>query len=86
MIEDNQLFPPITYALRKKLEEYEPLEGDYVLSTRPIGTLGYARLMELCDQIDAIHASLERENARLYEEIRQMASIDEQIRELSEDE
>lgn len=53
---------PITGMLRKKLKEYEPTEGNHTMTTHPIGTTGYERLMQLCDEIDGIHANLEHMN------------------------
>ena len=55
----NAQYPPITGKLREKLAEYEPTEGKCNLITRAVGSTGYARLVELCDTIDAIHARLE---------------------------
>ena len=50
----NAQYPPITGKLREKLAEYEPTEDGYTLTTYPVGQTGYARLVELCDTIDAI--------------------------------
>ena len=67
-------YPPITCELRKKLAEYEPTEDGYTLTTYPVGQTGYARLIELCDTIDAIHARLEAAYDRLRAERDSMAA------------
>ena len=60
----NAQYPPITRELRKKLAEYKPTENGYRITTQTVGQTGYARLVELCDTIDAIHAQLERDYQR----------------------
>lgn len=56
---------PITTELREKIAEYKPTEDGIYTQTHPVGTIGYERMVELCDQIDAVHESLERENKEL---------------------
>lgn len=56
---------PITQELREKIAEYKPTEDGIYMQTHPVGTIGYERMVELCDQIDAVHESLERENKEL---------------------
>lgn len=72
MIEVFDVPQGITGELREKLSEYEPQEiGDEFIA-HPIGEVGYAIMMALCDSIDAVHANLERENAELREEVRRI--------------
>lgn len=67
-------YKPITGELRAKLAEYKPTEGKCNLITRAVGSTGYARLIELCDTIDAIHARLEAAYDRLRAERDSMAA------------
>lgn len=67
-------YPPITGKLREKLAEYKPTENGYMLTTQSVGQTGYARLIELCDTIDAIHARLEAAYDRLRAERDSMAA------------
>lgn len=70
----NAQYPPITGKLREKLAEYKPTEEGHTLTTYPVGQTGYARLVELCDTIDAIHARLEAAYGRLRAERDSMAA------------
>lgn len=70
----NAQYPPITRELRKKLAEYKPTENGYRITTQSVGQTGYARLVELCDTIDAIHARLEAAYDRLRAEHASMAA------------
>lgn len=52
--------------------EYEPITKElryYVTLLHDKGSAARARLGEMCDNIDAIHVGLERENKRLREEL-----------------
>lgn len=62
----------ITGELREKLSEYEPHETADEFIAHPIGAVGYDIMTALCDSIDAVHASLERENAELRDELRRI--------------
>lgn len=70
----NAQYPPITGELREKLAEYKPTENGYRITTQSVGQTGYARLMELCDTIDAVHARLEAAYDRLRAEHASMAA------------
>ena len=74
MDEQMSKYQPITRPLRKKLEEYKPMEVNHAMVAHPIGATGYERLMELCDTIDAIHEGLEEASDRLRAERDSMAA------------
>lgn len=67
---------PITTSLRKYMEAYKPIEDGSSMVVSRIGTIGYAGFMEHCDAIDAVHASLEAENAELREKSTRVAEAD----------
>ena len=56
---------PITTELREYMETYRPLEDACSGKSSWIGTIGFEGFDRLCDNIDAIHAGLERENVEL---------------------
>jgi len=56
---------PVTGDLRSYMEAYKPSETDGQMVVSRIGTIGYEGFLMKCDAIDAIHASLERENEEL---------------------
>lgn len=56
---------PITTELREHLAGFKPVETSGSIVVSRIGTIGYEKAMQLCDAIDAVHASLERENDEL---------------------
>lgn len=69
-------FEPITSKLRSYMEAYKPIvDGEHVETAR-IGTIGYGGFIEHCDTIDAVHASLEAENAELREKSIRVAEAD----------
>lgn len=69
-------YEPITASLRKYMEAYKPVEDGSSMVVSRIGTIGYAGFMEHCDTIDAVHASLEAENAELREKSVRVAEAD----------
>lgn len=52
---------PITTELRKHMETYRPIEDAGHVAVSRIGTIGFEGFDRLCDNIDAIHAGLERD-------------------------
>lgn len=65
---------PITSDLREVLKDYRPIESGDVSETRAIGTIGYSRVIDCCDAIDAIHENLELENQRLFAEVQALVA------------
>ena len=54
---------PITTELREYMESYRPFEDAGHVVVSRIGTIGFEGFDRLCDNIDAIHAGLERDYA-----------------------
>lgn len=54
---------PITTELREYMETYRPIEDAGHVVVSRIGTIGFEGFDRLCDNIDAIHAGLERDYA-----------------------
>lgn len=60
-----ELLAPITTELREFMESYRPFEDAGHVVVSRIGTIGFEEFDRFCDNIDAIHAGLERENDEL---------------------
>lgn len=58
-----ELLAPITTELREYMETYRPIEDAGHVVVSRIGTIGFEGFDRLCDNIDAIHAGLERDYA-----------------------
>lgn len=58
-----ELLAPITTELREYMETYRPSEDAGHVVASWIGTIGFEGFDRLCDNIDAIHAGLERDYA-----------------------
>lgn len=56
-----ELLAPITTELREYMETYRPSEDAGHVVASWIGTIGFEGFDRLCDNIDAIHAGLERD-------------------------
>ena len=56
---------PITRGLRDKLMEYEPTRIGAGTEVHVMGQTGYDRMVQLCDDVDSVHARLEDEHAAL---------------------
>lgn len=65
---------PITSELRKVISDYRPIESGDVFETKAMGTIGYSRVIDCCNAIDAIHENLELENRRLFAEVQALVA------------
>ena len=59
--DDSGEVAPITTELREHMEPYRPIEDAGHIAVSRIGTIGFEGFDRLCDNIDAIHAGLERD-------------------------
>ncbi len=56
---------PITRGLRDKLGEYEPTRTGVRVEVSTVRPDDYDRMVQLCDDVDSVHARLEDEHAAL---------------------
>ena len=56
---------PITRGLRDKLGEYEPTRTGVRVEVSTVWPDDYDRMVQLCDDVDSVHARLEDEHAAL---------------------
>lgn len=63
-------YEPITAELREMMGGVEPrVDDDGVVTAKYVTPEAWGEFVHRCDAIDAVHASLERENAELRERV-----------------